>query len=137
MKVTRVKAAVFLAAGWYCAGAVAESTCYGTVAKGRLENAVSLPVKGANFIAYSLLAAVLWRNHLHSKVKEIVVATYAAMERSIPSKVFVYGETGWAAGGRIRPHRTHQNGLSIDFMVPVTNQGGKSVPLPTSPRRAQ
>jgi penicillin-insensitive murein endopeptidase len=46
--------------------------------------------------------------------------------------VFVYGETGWKSGGRIRPHRTHQNGLSVDFMVPVLDKAGRSVPLPTS-----
>jgi penicillin-insensitive murein endopeptidase len=61
-----------------------------------------------------------------------VLATYAALEKSAPDKVFVFGETGWAAGGRFRPHRTHQNGLSVDFMVPVTDAAGKSVPLPTS-----
>ncbi|WP_211209399.1 hypothetical protein [Thiofilum flexile] len=48
-----------------------------------------------------------------------------------PSKNYVYGESGWESGGRIRPHRTHQNGLAVDFMVPVLNQEGESVPLPT------
>ena len=43
---------------------------------------------------------------------------------------FVYGETGWAGGGRFKPHRTHQNGTSVDFMVPVRNDAGASVPLP-------
>jgi len=43
----------------------------------------------------------------------------------------VYGETGWLSGGRFRPHRTHQNGLSVDFFVPVRNKAGESVPLPT------
>jgi murein endopeptidase len=38
----------------------------------------------------------------------------------------------WPSGGRIRPHRTHQNGLSVDFFVPVRNAQGKSVPLPIS-----
>lgn len=69
---------------------------------------------------------------MHSNVRDVVVATYAALEKTAPTKVFVYGETGWASGGRFRPHRTHQNGLSVDFMVPVTDRTGKSVPLPTS-----
>jgi penicillin-insensitive murein endopeptidase len=47
------------------------------------------------------------------------------------ARYFVYGETGRAAGGRFKPHRTHQNGLSVDFLVPVTDRKGKSVPLPT------
>jgi penicillin-insensitive murein endopeptidase len=62
----------------------------------------------------------------------VVVAAYAALEQSAPGRVFVYGETGWPSGGRIRPHRTHQNGLSVDFFVPVRDKGGRSVPLPTS-----
>ncbi|MYN39650.1 hypothetical protein GTP55_09720 [Duganella sp. FT109W] len=45
-------------------------------------------------------------------------------------KTFVYGETGLAQGGPIRPHKTHQAGLSVDFMVPVLNAAGESVPLP-------
>jgi penicillin-insensitive murein DD-endopeptidase len=55
-----------------------------------------------------------------------------AVQGSAPGKTFVYGETGWASGGRIRPHRTHRNGLSVDFMVPVLDAAGRSVPLATS-----
>jgi penicillin-insensitive murein endopeptidase len=65
-------------------------------------------------------------------VREIVVEAYRALETAAPGKRFVYGETGWKQGGRIRPHRTHQNGLSVDFMVPVLDQNRQSVPLPTS-----
>ena len=93
---------------------------------------MALPSKGANFSAYSSLASTLGRTYVHSNVRDVVVATYAALEKTAPTKVFVYGETGWASGGRFRPHRTHQNGLSVDFMVPVTDRTGKSVPLPTS-----
>jgi penicillin-insensitive murein endopeptidase len=110
----------------------AESTCFGTVARGRLENGVSLPSGGANFSSYSTAAQLLGRTYVHSRVGEVVVAAYAALEQAAPGKVFVYGETGWKSGGRIKPHRTHQNGLSVDFMVPVVDARGKSVPLPTS-----
>src|SRR5215510_12361885 len=109
-----------------------ESTCYGTVSKGRLENGVRLPTSGPNFSAYSSLAANLGRTYVHSTVREVVVAAYAALEKSAPGKVFVYGETGWPSGGRIRPHRTHQNGLSVDFFVPIRDRSGQSVPIPTS-----
>jgi penicillin-insensitive murein endopeptidase len=61
-----------------------------------------------------------------------VLAAYAALETSAPTKVFVYGETGASHGGSFRPHRTHQNGLSVDFFVPVMDHIGKSVTLPTS-----
>lgn len=51
----------------------------------------------------------------------------------MPGAQFVYGETGWPSGGKFRPHRTHQNGLSVDFFVPVIDSRGRSVALPTSP----
>ena len=108
-----------------------ESTCFGTVSKGRVENSVKLPGKGANFSSYSALATTAGRTYVHSRVERIVASAYEALERSAPATVFVYGETGSATGGRFRPHRTHQNGLSVDFFVPVLDKSGKSVPLPT------
>lgn len=110
----------------------AESTCYGTPANGRLENGEQLPSSGPNFSSYSSIGSLAGRTYVHSKVQAAIVASYKALEASTPGTVFVYGETGWKSGGRIRPHKTHQNGLSVDFMVPVL-KNGKSVPLPTSP----
>lgn len=110
----------------------AESICYGAVSRGRIEGAVKLPTEGKNFTAYSTLAAGIGRTYVHAKVHDIVLAAYHALEQSAPNKSFVYGETGWASGGRFRPHRTHQNGLSVDFMVPVLDQDLRSVALPTN-----
>ena len=110
----------------------AESQCFGTVRNGRIEDSVSLPASGPNFAAYSAVGAAAGRTHVHSRVAEIAIAAYAALAAEDPSTTYVYGETGWPSGGRIRPHRTHQNGLSIDFFVPVRNAAGKSVPLPTN-----
>ena len=109
-----------------------ESTCFGTVAKGRLENGVALPSSGPNFSSYSTSAEAIGRTHVHSRIKDVVVTAYKALESAAPGKLFVYGETGWKSGGRIKPHRTHQNGLSVDFMVPVIDKTGRSVPLPTT-----
>jgi penicillin-insensitive murein endopeptidase len=75
----------------------------------------------------------LGRTYVHEKVRDIAVAAYSSVAAAAPGKVFVYGETGWKSGGRLRPHRTHENGLSVDFFVPVTDSSGKSVPLPISP----
>lgn len=109
----------------------ADSQCFGTVSQGRIEGSVKLPVSGPNFSAYSSLAATAGRTHVHAKVADIITASYAALHGSNPSTTYVYGETGWPSGGRFRPHRTHQNGLSVDFFVPVRDAQGKSVPLPT------
>lgn len=119
----------FLATGAFAS----ESTCFGRVAKGRLEGGVQLPARAKNYVTYSDAGTTLGRTYLHSKVQEIVIETYKALEKAAPDKQFVYGETGWKEGGRIKPHRTHQNGLSVDFMVPVKNADGVSVALPASP----
>lgn len=107
-----------------------ESVCYGRVAKGRLEHGVKLPQTGSNFSVYSTVGSALGRTYVHSKVATILLTAFTEIERTMPGKVFVYGETGWEKGGRIRPHRTHQNGLSVDFMVPVVDSRGQSIPLP-------
>jgi penicillin-insensitive murein DD-endopeptidase len=108
-----------------------DSRCFGTVSKGRLSDGVKLPVSGANFDAYSKLGVAAGRTYMHPRAAAVVVAAYAALSVAAPSVAYVYGETGLALGGRMRPHRTHQNGLSIDFFVPVRNASGISVRLPT------
>lgn len=94
---------------------------------------MALPSAGANFSSYSTAAELVGRTYVHSKVRDVVLAAYTAVGETAPDRVFVYGETGWKSGGRIRPHRTHQNGLSVDFMVPVVDKAGRSVPLPATP----
>ena len=109
-----------------------ESVCHGTTSRGRLENGCRLPYEGANFRAYSRIGSLLGRTYVHCTVGRVVQEAYAVLQESMPENVFVYGETGWAEGGRFRPHKSHQNGLSVDFMVPVRDGKGTSVPLPTN-----
>lgn len=111
----------------------APSRCYGSPANGRLEAARKLPLSGPSFQAFSGAAAALGRTHLHSTVHAIVLEAYAELARTRPELRFVYGEGSWSRGGRLYPHRTHQNGTSLDFFVPVRDDSGRSVPLPTSP----
>jgi penicillin-insensitive murein DD-endopeptidase len=108
------------------------SQCYGTTSKGRIERSVKLPTQGDNFRTYSVVASAAGRTYVHSTVAKIIGESYQAVAKSMSEKVFVYGESGWEGGGSFRPHRTHQNGLSVDFMTPVVDAKGKSVPLPTS-----
>lgn len=110
-----------------------ESTCHGATEKGSLENGWQLPGAGENFQAYSRAGVLMGRNYVHSRVYAVVLDAYESLAQSAPGKKFVYGETGWAKGGSFKPHKTHQNGLSVDFFVPVLNPEGRSVPLPTSP----
>ncbi|MRW92679.1 replication initiation protein [Duganella sp. FT80W] len=125
---------LLLGLGWMALTAPAmASTCYGTVAQGRLEQGVQLPASGANFAAYSTLGVAAGRTYVHSDVRDVVLDAYRALAQSTPSTHYVYGETGLANGGPMPPHKTHQAGISVDFMVPVLNAQGVSVPLPSSP----
>lgn len=112
--------------------AVAASTCFGTTSAGRLENACKLPSSGKNFATYSTLLHLAGRTYVHCDVSAVLLDAYSALESSHPKAVFVYAETGKKNGGQFKPHKTHQNGLSVDFMVPVKASNGKSVPLPTN-----
>jgi len=114
------------------AGADEPSICYGTTSDGRLEYGWQLPGQGSNFLAYSTLGQVLGRNYVHSAVHAVILDAYAETAKTMPETVFVYGETGFREGGEFKPHKTHRNGLSVDFMVPIRDGNDRSVPLPTN-----
>ncbi len=115
-----------------CLASAAPSQCYGTVSNGKIERAVQLSDSGSNYSSYSSLGTGLGRTYVHSTVKTIVEAAFTQVEKVLPNAKFVYGETGWQSGGKFRPHRTHQNGTSVDFFVPVKTKNGESVRLPTN-----
>ena len=108
------------------------SICHGRPAAGRIEHAVQLPLRGPNFEAYSQLGIQLGRTYVHSTVRDIVLQTYAEMQKSRPQVELVYGETGLKEGGPMPPHRTHQAGTSLDFLVPVKDRNGQPALLPRS-----
>jgi len=108
-----------------------DSTCYGTTSRGKLENGVKIPLSGKNFQAYSTLLWGLGRTYVHSSVRDVLVQSYENLFTKLPSKKFVYAETGFKDGGPFKPHKTHQNGLSVDLMVPtvVPTEDDKSTPF--------
>jgi penicillin-insensitive murein endopeptidase len=120
-----------LATSVLCAPALA-STCFGTTSAGRIEGAVALPLEGANFIAYTELGLKMGRTYVHTQVRDVVLDAYAVLVRNTPGVRYVYGETGLRTGGSMPPHRTHENGTSVDFMVPVRGQDGLPATLPRS-----
>ncbi|MDX1516163.1 MAG: penicillin-insensitive murein endopeptidase [Woeseiaceae bacterium] len=122
---------VVVAAASGCSHAQEPSQCFGTTANGRLENGWKLPARGRNFRSYSSVGSLLGRTYVHSTVHKIVLNAYAAVADGLPEKTFVYGETGKKSGGEFSPHRTHRNGLSVDFMVPLLDENGRSVPMRT------
>jgi penicillin-insensitive murein endopeptidase len=110
-----------------------ESTCYGTTSKGRLANGIALPSSGPNYVGYSTIAMLAGRTYVHTQVAGIIVNAYKYLEIEQPNKVFKYAETGFEEGGQFKPHKTHRNGLSVDFMTPVVNESDQSAHLPTHP----
>jgi penicillin-insensitive murein endopeptidase len=60
-----------------------------------------------------------------------MLAAYKDLEKDQPTKVYKYAETGFEEGGQFKPHKTHRNGLSVDFMTPVIDESNVSVHLPT------
>jgi penicillin-insensitive murein endopeptidase len=113
-----------------CAKAYGNSICYGNSARGSLENGEQLPFQGENFSGYSRIGHLLGRTYVHSEVKSIVLDAYSALALSDPEKRWMYAETGFQDGGRFKPHKTHQHGLSVDFMVPVLDENDRSSYLP-------
>jgi penicillin-insensitive murein endopeptidase len=112
-------------------GTASESVCYGTTSNGKLVGGVELPSEGKNYVSYSSVARLAGRTYVHSTVKKIIVNAYKNLEGEQPTKVYKYAETGYEEGGQFKPHKTHRNGLSVDFMTPVTDSKGKSVHLST------
>ena len=108
-----------------------ESVCYGSTATGRLEGGVRLPGSGPNFVSYGMIPELTGRTYVHSKVRDVILTAYEILATEQSGKVFKYAETGAESGGAFPPHKTHQNGLSVDFMVPVLDASGRSVHLPT------
>lgn len=95
------------------------SRAKGGVGKGSIAYAKRLPYRGANFTTYSFGGYLMGRTFVHDKVKKTVLDAYHICEETASSTHFILGETGRKHGGAFIPHRTHQNGLSVDFMTPL------------------
>jgi penicillin-insensitive murein endopeptidase len=112
----------------------APSNSIGTTSDGELENGKRLPARGENFVTYSALGSFLGRTCVHHEVRDVVLDAYDRVSRNRPDVQFTYGEAAWCGGGGpLRPHRTHQNGLSVDFMVPVADRDGQPATYPAWP----
>lgn len=94
------------------------------------ERYLALPYSGPNFSANSYPGYAAGRYYLKGKAAAVVISAYESLRESHPEYRYLYGETGWKGGGRFPPHRTHQHGLTADFMTPVRmlNNEGKESP---------
>lgn len=95
----------------------------GTVGGGKLGNGYILPFSGRNFHYFDTTSYLHDRCFVNGKVKETLLATYGRLETEAPGRLFGIMECSNEHGGKIAPHRTHQNGLSVDFMSPLKKNG--------------
>lgn len=97
---------------------------------GRREHGHVLPPWGEGFRSYSLIGSALGRQHAHGAVRDTLIAALAERARTA-GRVHVLGEMSRQRGGRIHPHRTHQNGLSADRFMPLRDGAGSAAVLST------
>lgn len=95
------------------------SKSIGRYSNGELQNAYLLPYYGPNFKYFSPLSYfILNCGYVNSRVYKTVLEAYKTCESTCPSTSFRIMECSRRNGGKMVIHRTHQHGLSVDFMVP-------------------
>jgi penicillin-insensitive murein DD-endopeptidase len=96
-----------------------ESTSYGNTGNGRIENPYQVKFRDENYRYFSLVSYFIMDNgFVHSSLEQTIQETYKECKTTCPGKYFRIMECSGRRGGKLRLHRTHRNGLSVDFMVP-------------------
>jgi penicillin-insensitive murein endopeptidase len=99
------------------------SQSIGTVSNGELKNGKLIPFRGKNFTYFDAQSYLNGRAFLNDKVLNTLLNAYKQFETLLPQRMFTVMECSNRDGGKLFPHRTHQNGLSIDFMMPLQKDG--------------
>jgi penicillin-insensitive murein DD-endopeptidase len=96
---------------------ISQST--GSVSNGTLKHGKLMPFEGINFRYFDTASYLNDRAFVNLKVLNSVLSTYEYLNEELPGRTFTIMECSHRNGGKLYPHRTHQNGLSIDFMMPL------------------
>lgn len=99
------------------------SESIGTVAEGKLKHGKLIPFYGENYTYFDKDSYLASRAFTHEKIYSIILDSYADLLETHPNRKFFLMELSRKEGGEIFPHRTHQNGLSVDFMMPKLKNG--------------
>lgn len=95
------------------------SVSHGSVRNGKLENGWLVPFRGNNFQYFSRFSYyILNCGYVNDKVYQTITQAYQSCEATCPGSTFRLMECTRKKGGRMLLHWTHQNGTSVDFMVP-------------------
>lgn len=95
----------------------------GTVGAGSLKHGRLVPFSGSNFQYFDTLSYLSGRAFVHQKTQAILLTAMTKLQQLQPDDRFYIMECSNACGGEMKPHRTHQNGKSIDFMTPLKCNG--------------
>lgn len=107
------------------------SQSVGSVSNGKLINGKLMPFYGPNFTYFDKESYFALRGCTSDKVRDIILAAYDKMNLVAPERHFYLMEMSNECGGEIYPHRTHQNGLSVDFMMPKLRNNAPCYDLDT------
>lgn len=99
-----------------------ESKSIGSVSNGSLQNGKMMPFHGKNFTYFDTLSYFENRAFTNGSVKQIIMDTYDSLSK-ITDRHFGLMELSNKDGGKMFPHQTHQNGMSVDFMMPLLKDG--------------
>ncbi len=96
-----------------------QSTSHGSPGNGSLEKGYLMDYRLNNAKYFSITSYYLFGNgYVNSRLYHTLIEAYSICEQSCPGKQFKFMECSTDEGGKQLIHRTHQNGLSVDFMVP-------------------
>ena len=100
------------------------STSIGTTESGSLENAYQIDYNTNNCRYFSPISFyLLGSGYVNAQLYNTLIQTYKACETACPNVDFRIMECSNKQGGKMPLHRTHRNGLSVDFMVPLLKNG--------------
>ncbi len=94
------------------------SQSLGAVSNGELINGKLIPFFGPNYTYFDKDSYLGHRAFTNEMVREIILKTYEQLQIDVPNRHFYLMELSNQHGGKMFPHKTHQNGLSADFMMP-------------------
>lgn len=98
---------------------LSQSISKGTVSNGSLIHGKLMPFQGKNYFYFDTSSYLSGRAFVNKKVKELCLDAYQELEKTVPNRSFGIMECSNEKGGKLEPHHTHQNGLSVDFMSPL------------------
>jgi len=107
---------------------------HGLAVAGGLSGGAAFPPGSDDSRTQSYALAAVGRQYVHPSLAQSLAGAFAeersalARRRGMSMTRWRVAETGWRTGGWFPPHLTHQSGLSVDIVTPLTTSR-----LPSSP----